>query len=150
MAPTPLVICHTGKLPEEAVAALRNEVLPQFEAWGLKLEAILTDKGREFCGRDSYAYELYLMLNDIRHRTTRAKRPQTNGFCERFHRTVKEEFYSVAFRKTFYESLDQLQRDLDHYLSLTIASAPTRATAPRAAPLTKRSWMGWKRCEGRR
>ncbi len=26
---------------------------------------------------------------------------------------VKEEFYSVAFRKTFYESVDQLQRDLD-------------------------------------
>jgi hypothetical protein len=42
---------------------------------------------------------------------------ETNGFCERFHRTVKEEFYAVAFRKTFYESLEQLQRDLDEYLA---------------------------------
>jgi transposase InsO family protein len=42
--------------------------------------------------------------------------PQTNGFCERFHRTIKEEFFAVAFRKIQYESVDQLQGDLDRYL----------------------------------
>lgn len=42
--------------------------------------------------------------------------PETNGFCERFHRTLKEESFSVAFRKKLYESLDELQRDLDRYL----------------------------------
>ncbi len=39
-----------------------------------------------------------------------------NGFCERFHRTLQEEFFAVAFRKTFYESVDQLQADLDRYV----------------------------------
>lgn len=43
-------------------------------------------------------------------------RPRT-GFCERFNRTVKEEFFSVAFRKTLYASIDQLQADLDAYLA---------------------------------
>lgn len=33
-----------------------------------------------------------------------------------FHRTLQEEFFAVAFRKTLYESLDQLQADLDRHL----------------------------------
>ncbi len=63
-----------------------------------------------------HPFELYLTIQQIEHRRTDVGSPETNGFCERFHRTVKEEFYSVAFRKTFYESLDQLQRDLDRYV----------------------------------
>src|SRR5581483_7448347 len=38
------------------------------------------------------------------------------GICERFHRTVQEEFYSTAFRKKLYRSLDELQSDLDDWL----------------------------------
>jgi len=34
-------------------------------------------------------------------------------FCERFHRTIKEEFYDIAFRKKVYVSLDDLQADLE-------------------------------------
>jgi hypothetical protein len=39
-----------------------------------------------------------------------------SGICERFHRTLQEEFYSVAFRKKLYRSLDELQSDLDVWL----------------------------------
>lgn len=63
-----------------------------------------------------HPYELYLAINQIEHRRTKVGSPETNGFCERFHRTLKEEFFSVAFRKKLYESLDELQRDLDRYL----------------------------------
>ncbi len=34
-----------------------------------------------------------------------------------FHRTVKEEFFSVAFRKTMYGGVAQLQADLDAYVT---------------------------------
>ena len=39
-----------------------------------------------------------------------------NGICERFHKTVLDEFYRVAFRKKLYRSLDELQADLDAWL----------------------------------
>ncbi len=84
---------HTGKLPECAVAILHNDVLPFYRKHGLTVFAVLTDNGREFCGRDTHPYELYLALNDIEHRKTRVRRPQTNGFVERFNRTVLDEFF---------------------------------------------------------
>jgi hypothetical protein len=64
----------------------------------------------------SHPLEIYLAITQIPHRRTDAGSPQTNGFCERFHRTVKEGFFAVAFRRTLYESLAQLQADLDAYL----------------------------------
>jgi integrase-like protein len=42
--------------------------------------------------------------------------PQTNGICERFHKTVLNEFYRVAFRKKLYTTLEELQADLDAWL----------------------------------
>lgn len=107
---------HTNKIPEAAVAVLHNDVLPTYRSWGLSVEAILTDHGREFCGTDAHPYELYLRLNDIEHRRTQVRRPQTNGFVERFHRTVKEEFIVKAFRENMYTSIDQLQKDFDAWL----------------------------------
>jgi transposase InsO family protein len=80
------------------------------------VEAILTDNGKEYCGTDAHAYELYLALNEIEHRTTKVKHPWTNGFVERFHRTVLDEFFRSAFRTTFYESVEALQSDLDAWL----------------------------------
>ena len=107
---------HTNKIPEAAVAVLHNEVLPTYQDWGLELQAVLTDNGREFCGTEAHPYELYLALNDIEHRTTRVRSPQTNGFVERFIRTAKEEFFGKAFRTRLYTSLEELQGDFDPWL----------------------------------
>lgn len=107
---------HTSKKPECAVAVLHNDVLPFYQERDLSIGAVLTDNGREFCGQPSHPYELYLALCDIEHRTTRVRRPQTNGFVERFHRTVKDEFLAEAFRTTFYESVEALQADFDRWL----------------------------------
>jgi transposase InsO family protein len=78
---------------------------------------ILTDRGGEYCGTpDRHPYELYLAVEDIDHTRTKAKSPQTNGICERFNKTLLNEFYRIAFRKKVYQTLDQIQQDLDQYL----------------------------------
>jgi transposase InsO family protein len=107
---------HTTKQPEHAALIVHNDVLPFYRERGLQVEAILTDNGKEFCGTDAHPYEVYLALNDIEHRKTRVRRPQTNGFVERFNRTVLDEFLRSAFRTTFYESVEALQADLDKWL----------------------------------
>ncbi len=115
---------HTGKFPEHAVAVLHNEVLPQYEEWSLEVKAVLTDNGREFCGKESHPFELYLALSDIAHKKTQVNRPQTNGFVERFNRTLLDEFFRKAFREKFYESVEELQKDLDKYLKFYNTERP--------------------------
>ena len=61
-------------------------------------------------------YQLFLAIEDIDHSRTKAKSPQTNGICERFHRTIQNEFYAIAFRKKVYKSIDELQKDLDKWM----------------------------------
>jgi transposase InsO family protein len=107
---------HTSKQPEAAVAVLHNEVVPFYAVHEIPIAAVLTDNGTEFCGTPEHPYELYLRLCEVGHRRTRVRRPQTNGFVERFNRTVKEEFFEVAMVKTFYASVEQLQGDLDAWL----------------------------------
>jgi len=107
---------HTSKTPEAAVAPLHNDVLPFFTDHQVPVRTILTDNGREFCGTVHHPYEMYLAFNDIEHRRIRVRHPQTNGFVERFHRTVLEEFFAYKLRETFYESLQALQNDLDAWL----------------------------------
>jgi len=108
---------YTGKVPVTAADALNDKVLPFFEEYGVPVLRVLTDRGTEFCGSpDKHPYELYLQLNDIEHTKTKVKSPQTNGICERFHQTVLNEFYRVAFRKKLYTDLETLQQDLDEYM----------------------------------
>jgi transposase InsO family protein len=83
-------------------------VLPFFDEHDVKLLRVLTDRGSEFCGNpERHAYELYLAVEDIDHSRTKTKSPQTNGICERFHKTALNEFYRVAFRKKVYRSIDE-------------------------------------------
>jgi len=110
---------YTTKTPITAADLLNDRVLPLFETHGIDLLRILTDRGTEFCGRpERHDYQLYLAVNDIDHTRTKAYSPQTNGICERFHRTVKEEFYEIAFRKKVYSDLDDLQADLDAWIEI--------------------------------
>lgn len=107
---------HTSKRPEAAVAVLHNDVLPFYQQKEIPVAAVLTDNGREFCGKDTHPFEIYLELNDIEHRKTKVRRPQSNGFVERFNRTVLDEFFRSAFRTKLYESVEVLQDDLDAWL----------------------------------
>lgn len=63
---------------------------------------LLNDRGSEFCGRaDQYDYQLYLAINDIDQTKTKAMSLQTKGICERFHKTILQEFYQVTFGKPY-------------------------------------------------
>lgn len=100
-----------------AADMLNDRVLPFFQEQNVDLLRVLTDRGTEYCGaREHHEYELYLSIEDIDHSRTKAKSPQTNGICERFHRTMQEEFYAIAFRKKMYENLEDLQADIDQWL----------------------------------
>src|SRR5215470_17083661 len=94
----------------------KTRVVPFYDEHGIRLSRMLTDRGTEFCGTQSHEYELYLAVEDIDHSRTKTKSPQTNGICERFHRTVLDEFYRIAFRKKIYHTIDELQTDLDTWL----------------------------------
>ena len=79
---------YTSTMPVTAVQILNNHVLPFFEEHGVKVQTVLSDNGREYCGReDRHPYELFLQLEEIEHRKTKVGRPQSNAYIERFHRT---------------------------------------------------------------
>ena len=100
-----------------AADLLNDRVLPFYEENSVPLLRVLTDRGTEYCGqREHHEYQLYLAVENIDHTRTKARHPQTNGICERFHKTIQEEFYSTAFRKTLYSNLEQLQADLDAWI----------------------------------
>src|SRR5579863_8843610 len=108
---------YDRKTPITAADLLNDRVLPFFDEHDIKLCRMLTDRGTEYCGTaQAHEYELYLAVEDIDHTRTKARSPQTNGICERFHKTVLEEFYRVAFRKKLYRGVDELQADLDAWI----------------------------------
>jgi transposase InsO family protein len=99
-----------------AADMLNDKVLPFYQEQDVSLLRILTDRGTEYCGSQDHDYQLYLAIEDIDHTKTKARSPQTNGICERFHRTLQNEFYTIAFRKKIYNSIEQLQIDLDLWM----------------------------------
>src|SRR5690606_14127767 len=107
---------HTTKQPEAAVAVVHSDIHPFYQARAIAVGAMLTDTGREFCGTEHHPYELSLALNDIEHRRTKVNRPLTNGFVERFQKTVGDEFFSVRLEKKLSTSVREFQHDLDVWL----------------------------------
>ena len=108
---------YDRKTPLTAADLLNDRVLPFFEQHEIPLNRVLTDRGTEYCGApERHEYELYLAVENIDHTRTKTRHPQTNGICERFHKTMLNEFYRVAFRKKIYRTLAELQADLDHWL----------------------------------
>jgi transposase InsO family protein len=108
---------YDRKTPLTAADLLNDRVIPFYDEHGVVLQRVLTDRGTEYCGsHDRHEYELYLAVENIDHSRTKTKSPQTNGIVERFHKTMLDEFYRIAFRKKIYATLDELQADLDAWL----------------------------------
>jgi len=100
-----------------AADLLNDKVIPMYDEQGVRLLRMLTDRGTEYKGKlESHPYQLYLDLEDIDHTKTKARSPQTNGICERFHRTIQDEFYAIIFRKKVFTSIDELQFELDQWI----------------------------------
>ncbi len=108
---------YDRKTPITSADLLNDRVVPFFELHEIPLLRILTDRGTEFCGKvDHHEYELYLSVEDIEHTKTKAKSPQTNGICERFQKTMLNEFYQLSFRKKVYQNIEELQKDADAWV----------------------------------
>jgi len=108
---------YTTKTPITAADLLNDRVLPFYDEHHLPLLRILTDRGTEYCGKaETHDYQLYLAINDIDHTKTKARSPQTNGICERFNKTILQEFFQVTFRKKIYKDIETLQADLDEWM----------------------------------
>jgi len=108
---------YITKTPITGADLLNDRVLPLFAEQGMGILRMLTDRGTEYCGKaETHDYQLYLALNDIEHTKTRAASPQTNGICERFHKTILQEFYQITFRRKLYLTLEDLQHDLDKWI----------------------------------
>ena len=108
---------YTSKLPITCADILVSRVVPFYRDLNIPIQRILTDNGGEYCGKGlNHDYKLILKIFGIEHKRIRVGMPQSNGFIERFNRTLLEEFFCVAFRKKWYYSLEELQRDLDTYL----------------------------------
>ena len=138
---------YDRKTPITAADLVNDRVVPFFEEQEVKLCRVLTDRGTEYCGNpEHHEYELYLAIEDIDHSRTKTKSPQTNGIVERFHKTVLDEFYRIAFRKKIYGSIAELQVDLDDWVRrYNIERANIRADGaserPRCRPsLTPSPW----------
>jgi transposase InsO family protein len=108
---------YDGKHAITSADILNDRVLPFFDQHSIPLLRILTDRGTEYKGKpEHHEYELYLQIEGIEHSKTQVRHPQSNGICERLHRTMQEEFYSIAFRKKLYDNLELLQKDLDEWM----------------------------------
>ncbi len=108
---------YTAKMPVTAADLLYEFVLPFYEVLGVRIGAILTDNGREFCGiQERHPYELLLAMEDIEHRTTNIRKPRTNGFVDRTNRTLLDECFRVQGRQTWCIGTDEVQRDLDRFM----------------------------------
>ena len=108
---------YLEKTSLSAADLLNDKVLPFFDEHAICIQRVLTDNGTEFCGRqESHPYELFLHLNNIEHTRTKVRKPQTNGAVERLNQTIQDEFYSVAFRKKLYRTVEEIQEDLDVFL----------------------------------
>lgn len=100
-----------------AAELLNDPVLLFFEQHEIPVNRILTDRGSEYCGApERHEYELYLAVENCDRTRTKIRHPQTNGICERFHKTMLNEFDRVAFRKKVYRTAEELQADLGAWL----------------------------------
>ena len=108
---------YTDKTALTAADLLNDRILPFYQDHNIPILRILTDRGREYKGKiEHHAFELFLSIEGIEHTITKSYSPQTNGFCERFNKSMKQEFFDTAMRKKIYTNLDDLQEDLDRWL----------------------------------
>ena len=84
-----------------------------FTGISLVVEHILTDNGREYCGRPMvHSYQIFPDFTNIKHHRTKVATPRTNGFGERFNRTILDEFFRETFRNKFMHPLRSFRRTL--------------------------------------
>lgn len=96
-----------SKTPITEAELLNDSVSPFYESYDLPMLRIFTVCGTQFCVRvEQHDYQLYFAINDIYYTKAKAMSLQTNGICERFHKTILQEFYQITFSKKLYSELE--------------------------------------------
>lgn len=115
---------HTTKTPDVAVAVLVNEVLPFYQDRAIPLAATLTDNDREFNRTETHPDELLLTFAEIEFGKATVEHSWTSGFVERFHRTILDELFRLAFRTPWYESVEVVTVERDRWLAAYTTERP--------------------------
>lgn len=112
-----------GEVTAAAVLAfLREVVRPAYRTAGWDLQRVLTDNGKEFKGVFAAG------CDQLRIRVTRTKprHAWTNGFVERFQKTILHEHWRIAFRRQYFTGRRALQATLDRFLQFYNHERPHR------------------------
>jgi len=104
---------YLDKSAQSTTDFVETSLIPKFFHNKVTIESVLTDNGTEFINSQ---FKQLLTDYDIQHHRIPKGKPICNAYCERFQRTILEEFYEITFRKKFYRSLQNLQQDLNKYL----------------------------------
>lgn len=112
---------YTKRTADISVDLIKSKIIPFYEHYDVHVERILTDNGKEYTthkitGIFKHVYEKYLRENNITHSYTEVRTPKTNGYVERFYRTLLDEFFLISIRKKIYRSLRELHADLDEFM----------------------------------
>jgi transposase InsO family protein len=109
-------VAYVARVPDESGASAARaltEAAVFFAERGVRIERVLTDNAKAYTESRDYA----AVLDDIgvRHKRTRAYRPQTNGKAERFIKTMLAEWAYGRLYRSNLERLASLPRWVDHY-----------------------------------
>ena len=110
---------YTTKKAESALDFVKTKVIPVYDLFGIPLDRILTDNGKEYTTHwknGKHDYEIFLASRGITHSRIKPRCPKSNGMVERFNRTLLEEFYQIVMLRKVYTSLGELQDDLDQFI----------------------------------
>src|ERR671919_1146038 len=109
--------CVMTKVVERATARpVCNALLEALNRYGIP-EQILTDNGKVFTGRlgrkpANVLFDRICLNNGIRHLLTAPYSPTTTGKVERFHRTLRKDFFAD---KSF-DTIEDMQQALDAWV----------------------------------
>lgn len=105
---------YTAKDQTASIDFIESTLIPAFYHNKVAINSVLSDNGSEFIGSK---FQKMLQDYEIQHYRIEPGKPMFNGCCERFQRTILEEFYQTIFRKKFFYSLNELQNELNKYLA---------------------------------
>jgi hypothetical protein len=101
------------------IEALFNDgVIPFFDEHGASLPHTLTDlRGQSSAAPRPCMSTLYLVVGNIDHTRAKTNSQRQNGICGRFHETLLDHFYRVAFKRKIRHGVEEFQRDPDAFLA---------------------------------
>jgi transposase InsO family protein len=102
-----------GDKSAEGAAVFVEEVMGILDDIGIELTGVLSDNGPEFAGK---AFGTYMEKLGITHHRIPARSPNHNAVCERVQGTILQEFYRPAFHRQRFDSLSELDRQLQGFL----------------------------------